>query len=148
MKDELDAIIDSSYDGIFVSDGQGLTLRVNEAYSRIIGNSGHKLVGRLIGDLVAEGFFKQSATQAVLESRERVTICQKLKNGNTILVTGNPIFDEDGNIIRVVTNARDITELNRLKNQLQQAENLTQHFQMELNKYKFNDKYLIQSQNL
>jgi len=96
MKDELDAIIDSSsYDGIFVSDGQGSNPAMSmKPYSRIIRQlRSQAWSGRLIGrDLVAEGFFKQSATQAVLESRERVTICQKLKNGNTILVTGNPMF--------------------------------------------------------
>ena len=148
MKDELDAIIDSSYDGIYVTDGGGRTLRVNEAYSRLTGIPCHELVGRNIGDLVAEGVFSQSATLAVLERGERVTISQELKNGANILVTGNPIFDGSGGIVRVVANARDLTELDTLRQQLQQAENLTKHFQVELNKYKLSDEYVIHSQKM
>ena len=148
MKDELDAIIDSSYDGIYVTDGEGHTLRVNEAYSRLTGVPCHELVGRNIRDLLEEGIFNQSATLAVLERKERVTISQELKNGTSILVTGNPIFDKSGNIVRVVTNARDLTDLDTLRQQLQQAENLTKHFQVELNKYKLSDEYVIHSQKM
>ena len=148
MKEELDAIIESSYDGIYVTDGQGNTIRVNEAYCRITGLRVDELVGRSIRDLVEEGVIKQSATLAVLEKRERVTVSQELKNGNTILVTGNPIFNEAGEIVRVVTNARDLSELYRLRHQLQQAENLTQHFQVELNRYKLQDEYVIHSQKM
>jgi PAS domain S-box-containing protein len=148
MKDELDVIIDSSYDGIFVTDGEGLTLRVNDAYCRLIGLPPEELVGRHISDLVKEGVFNQSATLAVLERGERVTISQELKNGNSILVTGNPVFDEFGKIVCVVTNARDITELDSLKQQLKQAETLTKHFQVELNKYKLSDEYVIHDQKM
>ncbi len=148
MKDELDVIIDSSYDGIFVTDGEGRTIRVNEAYTRLIGLPSEELVGRHMSDLVKEGVFNQSATLAVLERGERATLSQELKNGNRLLVTGNPVFDELGRIVRVVTNARDITELNNLKQQLQQAENLTKHFQVELNKYKLSDEYVIHDQKM
>ena len=37
MKEELDAIIESSFDAIYITDGEGITLRVNEAYSRMSG---------------------------------------------------------------------------------------------------------------
>jgi len=148
MKDELDAIIDSSYDGIYVTDGEGKTLRVNEAYCRITGIPSEKLIGRHVSELVEEGVLSQSAILAVLERKERVTISQELNNGSSLLVTGNPIFDDSGNIVRVVANARDFTELNTLRSQLQQAENLSKHFQVELNKYKLGDEYVIHSQKM
>ena len=43
---ELDAIIESSYDGLYVTDGKANTLRVNKAYERISGLKAKDLVGR------------------------------------------------------------------------------------------------------
>ncbi|NLV16186.1 MAG: sigma 54-interacting transcriptional regulator [Syntrophomonadaceae bacterium] len=148
MKEELDAIIESSFDGIFVSDGNGKPLRVNEAYSRITGIPHEMIMGQPIEGLINQGFFKESATLTALERRERVTISQEIQNGNTILVTSNPVFDEYGNIVRVVNNARDISELDRLRDKLVQAQTLSQHFQEELNKYKIKDDYVIHSQKM
>ena len=44
------------------------------------------------------------------------------KNGNHILVTGNPIFDENGKITKVIINTRDLSKINNLKVQLDEAE--------------------------
>jgi transcriptional regulator with PAS, ATPase and Fis domain len=47
-------------------------------------------------------------------------------------VTGNPVFDEKGEIRLVVVNERDITELNRLRNELEESRQLTRRYQWEL----------------
>ncbi|NLB18147.1 MAG: PAS domain-containing protein, partial [Syntrophomonadaceae bacterium] len=77
MKEELDAIIESSFDGIFVSDGKGNPLRVNEAYCRITGIPREIILKQPIEDMLNKGYFKESATLAALERRERVTISQE-----------------------------------------------------------------------
>ena len=68
----------------------------------------------------------------VLERKERVTISQEMNNGSSVLITGNPIFDDSGNIVRVVANARDFTELNTLRMQLQQARTFRSIFRWNL----------------
>jgi hypothetical protein len=50
-------------------------------------------------------------TLEVLKAHTAITIIKKLRNGKQILVTGNPFFDDQGEISRVVVNERDITEL-------------------------------------
>jgi PAS domain S-box-containing protein len=129
---ELAAIINSSYDGMFIADGKGVVLRVNSAYERISGIRASEILGRNLKDLVAAGYYDQSVTLLVIEKREIVTINQTVKNNNKILVTGNPIFDEKGNLFRVVTNVRDITELVSLQSQLIKTKEQTLKYKTEL----------------
>jgi PAS domain S-box-containing protein len=146
LKEELDAIINSSFDGIYVTDGQGKTIRINEAYSRITGIEADEIIGKTMTELVAEGVYDQSATVLVMECLEPVTINQELRSGKSLLVTGNPIFDEKGQLRRVVTNVRDITELNNLRKELEHAMGLRFHYEERLSRYQLMDKYVIRSQ--
>ncbi|TAL33667.1 MAG: PAS domain S-box protein [Spirochaetes bacterium] len=146
---DLDAIIESSYDGIWVTDGDANVLRINKAYETITGLPCSSFYGRNMRDLVREGFFSQSVTLLVLEKRSPQTIFQETKTGKSLLVTGNPIFKEKGEIIRVVTNVRDITELKQLIEKLDESQRIARIFQSELNdlrnKYKKYDKIVWNS---
>lgn len=128
---ELEAIIKSSYDGFYITDGDGYTLRINEAYKRITGLT-NNVIGEHMQDLQNRGVISKSVTLIVLQKREAVTIMQKIKNKKDVIVTGNPVFDKEGNIIRVVTNVRDITELNNLKRKLKETKELSSKYYQEL----------------
>jgi len=129
---ELGEIIHSSYDGIWITDGGGLVLDINEAYERITGISVKDVIGRTMRELVDEGYFDQSATLAVMKELRSVTIIQTVKGGKQLLVTGNPIFDENGKLFRVVTNVRDVTELANLRQQLSRQEEQVLKYKTEL----------------
>jgi len=129
---ELEAIIRSSYDGMFIADGNGVVLRVNDAYERITGIKAKEVLGKNMKYLVEEGYYDESVTLLVMARRETVTINQTVKKDRKILVTGNPIFDEQGNLFRVVTNVRDITELANLQSQLLQTKEQKLKYKTEL----------------
>jgi PAS domain S-box-containing protein len=133
LNQDLDAIIESSYDGIWVTDGNGNVLRINKAYEMITGLPCTSFYGRNMTDLVKEGYFSQSVTLLVLEEKSQQTIFQETKTGKTLLVTGNPVFDEHHNITRVVTNVRDITELKQLIERLDESQKLAAIYHNELN---------------
>jgi len=148
LKEEVDAIIRSSFDGIYVTDGNGQTLMINEAYSRITGINAQDVVGRNMRELVESGVYDRSVTLLVMERRETVTLTQEIKiTGKTVLVTGNPIFDQKGDLFRVVTNVRDITELNLLKQEVKEAQRLSLQYQEQLRKMKIQgcEKYVVNS---
>jgi len=132
VSEELNTIIESSFDGIFVTDGQGLVLKVNKAYERITGIVGADILGRAMEELVSEGFYDRSVTMQVIEQRKPITITQEVKGIKVILVTGNPIFNELGEVFRVVTNVRDITELNQLQRRLEVVHSLSDQYRKEL----------------
>ena len=131
LQHEYQAIFESSYDGITVTDGQGITLRINPAGERIEGVVSKDVEGKPLQELVQQGIYSESATLKALEKREPVTILQKVPSGKEIIATGTPIF-KDGEIIRVITNSRDITELTDLKRELTQAHQLAEKYQSEL----------------
>lgn len=133
---ELDAVIESSFDGLYVTDGQANTLMLNKGFERITGIMGSECIGRNMVDLVREGVFSRSGTLLALEKQERVTITLVPRSGKEVLVTSNPIFDEEGSIIMVVTNVRDITELNELNRRLEQVEGLREFYKTELQQLK------------
>ncbi|MBW2674142.1 MAG: sigma 54-interacting transcriptional regulator [Deltaproteobacteria bacterium] len=131
---EVEAIIGSSYDGIYVTDGEANTIRVNSAYEDITGIKASEVLGHNMRDLVDEGYFSESVTLKVLEERKTVTLSQKLKTGKRILVTGNPFFDDEGRIKMVVTNVRDMTDLDRLNQRLEESLEMTRAYRDKLQK--------------
>ncbi|MBP2641011.1 MAG: norR 9 [Firmicutes bacterium] len=129
---ELEAIIASSYDGLFITDGNGVVLRMNAAYERLTGIKADEVVGKNMKDLIDVGYYDQSVTLLVMEKKERITITQNIRGSHEYLVTGNPIFDGKGQLFRVVTNVRDITELARLQEQIKKTKERTLQYQTEL----------------
>jgi PAS domain S-box-containing protein len=129
---QLNAIIDSSYDGLWICDGEGMVVRINRASEEINGIKAEQVVNKKMQDLVAQGLIDRSVTLEVLKGRAAVTMIQRLKNGKQVLVTGNPVFDEDGQIKLVVVNDRDITELNKLRAELERSRAIRREYHREL----------------
>ncbi|MEW6529370.1 MAG: sigma 54-interacting transcriptional regulator [Thermodesulfobacteriota bacterium] len=132
---ELEAIFESSYDGLYITDGNANTIRVNSAYERITGLSRHDLIGRNMRDLVHEKVFDHSVTLAVLKKGEQVTLMQNIKGNKQVMVTGTPVFDESGAIALVVTNVTDITLLNRLRAELEDSRRISFRYYQSLLEY-------------
>jgi len=129
---DLKAIFDISYDVIYVSDGDGITLRVSAASERLWGYKESELIGKSVYQLEKEGVFSPSITRLVLEKKEKVSMTQTTKTGRRLMVVGIPIQDENGQIIRVVNASRDITEVSKLKNELTVMKQLTEGYRQEL----------------
>lgn len=132
LNQELNAIIESSYDGIWITNGEGITLRVNKSYEKFSGIKATEVVGRSLKDLVKEGYYSDSAALHALEKKEPVTLVHKIKTGKKAIVTANPIFDEQGKIRLVITNVRDITLFDNLQQKLAELERLSKGYQYEL----------------
>lgn len=130
------SIVDSSYDGIYVTDGEANTLLVNKSYGRITGLNIEELIGKNMKDLVEAGVYDNSGSLTVIETGKEATVNQKLSSGKEILVTSVPVFDENGAIKYIVTNVRDLSEMERLRRELFLNQNLTQKYKDELENMK------------
>lgn len=106
------------YDGIHITDGEGVILFINDAYTRTTGIRPEQVLGRRVSEI--EGLLYQgSVTGQVLKTKQRVNaVATILGLGKEVLVTGTPVFDPFGNVKLVVTNTRDFPELKRLEGQL------------------------------
>lgn len=121
---QLDAVFESSHDGLFITDGDGNILKCNHSSEGLIGHKQEDIIGKNVQDLVTLGYIDKSVTHEVLRKKTSLTILQKLRNGKSIIVTGTPAFNESGGIEFVVTNERDITALNQMRQQLREYREL------------------------
>jgi len=130
---EHDAIIDSSSDGLFVCDGQGKILRVNPASERINHATAKQLVGRDYLDAAKEGLvILPSATLEAIKKGEQVSLLQENRFGRKLISTATPVFDDRGQLIRVVVSERDITEIDRLQHELEEQQAIGDQFRQQI----------------
>ena len=116
----LDAVIEHSFDGIYITDGQANTIKVNRSYLLISGLQKSEVIGHNMRELVENKTISASGTLMAIEERRPITIHQEFKTGKQALVTSSPIFNSKDEIVLVITNVRDITELYRLKEEVSQ----------------------------
>ncbi len=116
--DELKEILDGSYDGVLVTDGEGNVLYVNHSYERITAIKVEEIMGKNMRELINPVWMPNSVAFVVMEERRAVSKKQVTQKGKNIIVTGMPIFDKKGNIKKVVINVRDITEIYSLREEL------------------------------
>ncbi|MBM3137904.1 MAG: PAS domain-containing protein [Chloroflexi bacterium] len=128
---ELDAIIESLDDGIVVADRNGFILKANHAYQQMTGITAEEFVGKHVRELVKQGYIGRSVTEMVVERNSPVTIVD-IRNNKELLLTGNPVYNDKGELVRVVTAIRDVTQLNSLKEQLAETEEIKNRYYLEL----------------
>jgi PAS domain S-box-containing protein len=128
---EQDAIINSTSEGLWISDADAKVLRVNPASERLNFIEAKQVVGRNMRDLIAEGMFDRSATLEVLRTGAPVNMLQN-RQGRKLVLTGIPVHDEGGRIIRVVVNERDVTEVEALQHELEEQEAMKDRFRHQM----------------
>ncbi|MDT8421841.1 MAG: sigma 54-interacting transcriptional regulator [Desulfuromonadales bacterium] len=132
LSKELEVIINSCHEGLWVHDGQGNVLRLNKAAERINNISAEEVIGRNIHDLIKSRFIERSASIEVLEKKESVHFLTTTKEGRKLLKTGTPIFDDDGEVVKVVVSERDITEMDEMQRRLEEQSAISHRFQHQI----------------
>ncbi len=118
LYEELNAVLNSSYDGMLVVDKRGQVIQHNSAYEKM-----GLRIDKTISDISLEATKKS----------EPVTLVHSLEDDRQFLLTANPVHKRDrGKISRVVVNCRDISELNNLRRQLETNKELSQIYHLEL----------------
>lgn len=129
---QLMAILESSFDGIFLTDAKAKPLWCNHSYEVISGLEAGQVLGIPMGELVRRGIISNSATLKALESGQPATIEQTFTTGKRAVVTSTPIYDGEDRICLVVTNVRDISELMALQETLDHQRQLSARYQQEI----------------
>lgn len=123
------SVLENLSDGIYITDGKANTILINSAYELISGLKKEEVLGKNMRQLEEDGVLSRSATLLALESKKPATIAQEFKTGRRTVVTSTPVFDHKGDIVMVVTNVRDVSELHHLKQELEKKKALTQRYQ-------------------
>ncbi len=132
VRNELNEVINSSFDGIVISDKDGIIIHQNPSYEQITGLSAKDCIGRSLKELEEEHIIDTSASLRALEEKKEVTIIQKISTGATVLVSAAPIRNKNGEIEKIVNNVRDLTQLNTLESEIKLLEQQNQQIHQEL----------------
>ena len=147
---DLKEILDGSYDGVLVTDGDGNVLYVNQSYERITAIKRDEIFGKNMRELINPIWMPNSVAFVVMEEKRAISKKQMTKEGKSIIVTGMPIFDKSGKIKKIVINARDITEIYKLREELLKSQEMEKLYLLNsidlLNTdYNSNDQLVIAS---
>ncbi len=112
-KELLQIVFDHVDNGIYIADGEGMTLGVNRTFEEMSGIAAGEIVGRRLQDLVGpDNYFTGSATLLVLERKAPATATYSTKTGRKLLVKGRPVFGRRGEIRYVINTIWDLTVVN------------------------------------
>ncbi|MCM3570594.1 sigma-54-dependent Fis family transcriptional regulator [Neobacillus mesonae] len=132
QKIELDAIVKFSTDNIVITDGNGIVLRASPNSLSIYGTDSSSLIGKSVFELEKSNIFSPSVTIEVLKQRKQVQIMQNTTTRHTVMATGIPVFDEFGEIIRVISFSHDLTEIQNLKEDYEELSTKMAKYQSEI----------------
>ena len=131
LNGELDTIIDSSSDGLFVCDAAANLISMNPASERIHKIPATEIVGRNMRELIASGFIDRSAALEASQKKTRISLLQN-KDGRKLISIASPVFDNQGELIRIVVSERDITEIDSLQRELEEQEAIRDQFRDQM----------------
>lgn len=93
---QLFTILNSIYDGLYITDGQANTILINRAYEEVSGLRREDVLGKSMQEIVATGMIDRSGSLGVLKTRKPVTLEQTFRTGKQALITSTPHFDSSG----------------------------------------------------
>ncbi|SFR05738.1 sigma-54-dependent Fis family transcriptional regulator [Desulfoscipio geothermicus] len=118
LYEELNAVINSSYDGIVVVDESGTVVQRNRAFEKM---------GLQVNESIIN-FARQA-----IEKSNAVTRLYQLEDGRELLLTANPVRgSSERKTTKVVINCRDISELNKLRREVAASRELSEIYHLEL----------------
>ncbi len=147
------SIGDAISDGIYVTDGSGVVLEVNKKFCQLVAMEAEQLIGINIQTLVDKGVLSNPVAMSVFKKRHKVSDMSTIsKTNKKVLSTGNPFFNNSGELVQVLVVMRDITELIKLKEELEEVEETKNRYLKELELFRLENqqthKIIGQSSNL
>jgi PAS domain S-box-containing protein len=104
-------ILDVMEDDIFVTDEYGFIQYFNPRSEFLMGIKNADYAGHHISELVKEDILPKSLTMAVLDSGQPVKEIMDLPKGIRIINSAQPIYDDDGKIVQVLSTSKHIDEI-------------------------------------
>lgn len=143
LRDLLAAIVESSEDAIISKSPEGVIRSWNRGAERMFGYTAEEAIGQDISILAAPGGIDEGPEMMARMARgERIEHCvtkQRTKDGRiiTISLTVSPIREESGRFIGASDVARDITEEDRNRKELEDANKAMAQSNLDLQQFAY-----------
>jgi transcriptional regulator with PAS, ATPase and Fis domain len=109
---ELNMVLEQSPSSVFVANARGEVTRLNRMFQFATKMERSVFAGLTSYDIEREGIFKPSASYLVLTEKKKIAIIQRI--AEDIVTFGNPVYNDDGDIVSIVTNALLMGEVSKL----------------------------------
>lgn len=144
----LDVIIQTSNNNITVVDEKGYIIQSNPNHWSAYGIKPEDYKGKSVYQLENEDILIPSITAMVFRKKRPVQILQQTKTGKVIMTKGYPVFDDDGEIVRVISYAQDQTEISELQEQYLLLERKLKNYQSEVEELRRKEGILYKSKEM
>ncbi|MFB4162023.1 sigma-54 interaction domain-containing protein [Geomicrobium sp. JSM 1781026] len=140
LRREMDSVLESAYDGIYITDTNGLTLSVNSAVERITKIPKHYFIGKNVTELKDRGILSRPVTFRVVEEKRPVTVHERGRGNREIMMTGSPVMNQNGEVEKVITIIRDMSDLRRISDEMREVRELNTLYRAELERVRQGEK--------
>lgn len=124
---EWSASFDAMVDGILISDIDYTIIKANKSLCELLGKSEHEVIGKNCHEILHQHDCS-IATCPISKTRETglkaYTEIFDLILNKQLAISTSPVFDDSGNLHRLVHTVRDITEQRKLEMHLRQSQKL------------------------
>lgn len=126
--------------GVVITDGSGKVIYVSDTCKELYGINKARCLGKHISILEEQGTFTPSAGMRVLQNRKTETVVQPDQYGEQLLVTGVPIFGDDGELEYVITySSWNVSNYNELRDKYENVKKTNERIYNELSELRKKD---------
>lgn len=125
-------IFRTSQDGLAICDPNGYVLLYNEAYLHLTGVPADVLNHYSYMQQIEMDIVTESTAVRAIQTKQVYSTAIEYANGKKTINTATPVLDENEELLFVVGNIRDITQLNLLQQQLEEARQISFQYQKAL----------------
>jgi transcriptional regulator with PAS, ATPase and Fis domain len=102
-KGDLELILGNIFGNVFVTDKNGKLIYLNSSAASSLGATEEQILGKTVYQLLDENILRRSFSAEVIEKRSSVVGVATSGAGIELATASKPIFDDEGNIVMVVT---------------------------------------------
>jgi transcriptional regulator with PAS, ATPase and Fis domain len=125
---EYDDVVNHCSSNIFVTDGRGKIIYVNDAAERALNCPAAKILSMDIYQLRDSGYTSHSSSADAIRTKKRAVSIYENNLGEKIATTSVPVFDEYGNISMVVTHSDEVSTLAEFQEELKRYQELAKTY--------------------
>ncbi len=126
------ALIESVHDGMYIADHEGYYIMANEAFERITGINRQEMVGRHTQYMIDNNWVPIAVNLEVIKDFQTRSRIVRYPSGRQLLVTAAMLWRDNGNPAAVVSTLRDLTELNRINEELKNSQVMIERFKKRI----------------
>ncbi|WP_206808464.1 sigma-54 interaction domain-containing protein [Paradesulfitobacterium ferrireducens] len=137
------ALLDTQYDAIALLDNKPRIIYINKNYENILGLKKEEIIGKDLRELMDAGIIRNGAPSIeVLKTKKHASSLENTKHGKSVLITASPLLDENGEILMIIDNIRDVTDINRLKEESLNYKRMSTQYEVEVQELRARTSFL------